>query len=93
MSNEEQRLLQAIDGSSQAPPFRFTGDGLGVLAGLLTSGLVEISRRFSGVAYFGGGMPSFEVSLTPAGRRLVEAWRTGKPDAVRAALNQDDWTA
>jgi HNH endonuclease len=91
--NEGQGLAQVTDQSSQPPPFRFTGDGLGVLAGILTSGLVEISRRFSGASFTGGGMPSFEVRLTDAGRRLVEAWRSGRPEAVRAVLMQNDGTA
>ena len=41
--------------SSVPPPYRFTGDGLGMLAGLMTSGLVEIDRRFSGSSLHGGG--------------------------------------
>lgn len=84
---EEQRIAAATDPSKAEPPFRFTGDGLGILSSLLVSGLVAISRRILGVGYFGGGMPSFEISLTPAGRRLVEAWMSGNPEAVEMALS------
>jgi hypothetical protein len=87
LHQEEQRLAASNDETQRPPPFRFTGDGLGMLSSLLVSGLVEISRRFSGAGYFGGGMPSFEVSLTSSGRRLVEAWLTGKPEAVASALS------
>jgi hypothetical protein len=83
---EEQRISKGDD-SSQPPPFRFTGDGLAMLSGLRVSGLVEISRRFSGASFFGGGMPSFDVKLTDAGKRLVEAWRNGQPAAIREALS------
>lgn len=86
LHQEEQRLATSENPAQRPPPFRFTGDGLGMLSSLLISGLVEISRRFSGAAYFGGGMPSFEVSLTAAGRRLVGAWLSGKPEAVANAL-------
>ena len=84
---EEQRVASATEQSPQPPPFRFTGDGLGVLSGLIVSGLVEISRRLSGGHFFGSSMPSFEVQLTPSGRRLVEAWRSGKLEAISCALS------
>ena len=84
---EEERLVAAeTDSTEITPPFRFTGDGLGALAGLITAGLVEISRRLSGASHFGGGMPSFEVRLTESGRRLVNAWFNGIPDAIDDAL-------
>jgi hypothetical protein len=82
--DEEQRVAQST--SEDTPPFRFTGDGLSVLSGLLTAGLIEISRRFLGANFFGGGMPSFEVRLTLAGRQFVEAWRSGKSEEVQSAL-------
>jgi hypothetical protein len=94
LRQEEERL--SADGydadvrSSIPPPFRFTGDGLGMLSGLLTSGLLEIDRRFSGVSASGGGMPSFTVRLTPRGRAMVDAWLEGKPSEIEAALNQAD---
>ncbi len=73
---------------SVAPPFRFSGDSLGFLAGLITSGLVEISRRFLGVSWGGGGVnPKFEVRLTDKGMSLVTAWREGDPDAIATALS------
>ena len=86
---EEERLAAAEpDSTTAAPPFRFTGDGLGVLAGLITAGLVEISRRYSGASYYGGGMPSFEVRLTESGQRLLNAWLSGSPDAIKDALQR-----
>jgi hypothetical protein len=80
---EEQRISKG-DESSQPPSFRFIGDGLAMLPGLLVSGLVDISRRFSGASFSGGGMPSFEVQLTEAGKQLVEAWLNG-PEAIDAS--------
>jgi hypothetical protein len=50
LRQEEERLekegYEADRRSSVPPPFRFTGDGLGMLSGLITSGLVDIDRRF-----------------------------------------------
>ena len=82
---EETRLLKEPSELS-APPFRFTGDGLPALSGLIVSGLVMISRRYSGASFSGGGMPSFEVRLTERGRLLVEAWISGKMEATKQAL-------
>ena len=86
LHDEECRVRNSSTPEQTPPPLRFTGDGLTVLAGLLTSGLVSISRRFSGVSMFGGGMPSFEVALTDSGRALVAAWRAGDPEGIRDAL-------
>ncbi|MCD4842797.1 MAG: HNH endonuclease [Methanosarcinales archaeon] len=86
---EEERLAAVeADSTTASPPFRFTGDGLGVLAGLISAGLVEISKRYSGASYFGGGMPSFEVRLTESGQRLVNAWLSGSPEAIEDALQR-----
>jgi len=82
---EEKRRESPTEEAEQLPPFRFTGDGLIALSGLLVSDLVEISQRFLGASYFGGGMPSFEIRLTEAGKRLVEAWLDGQPDAIAKA--------
>jgi hypothetical protein len=70
----DEKRVASSDSKESPPSFRFTGDGLGVLSGLLTAGLIEISRRFLGAGFLGGGRPSIEVSLTKRGRRLVEAW-------------------
>jgi hypothetical protein len=88
LSDEENRMRATPDSSAAAPPFRFTGDSLPALAPLLTSGLVEISRRFLGANIFGGAHPSFEVALTERGRRLVEAWRAGNPEGIERALDR-----
>lgn len=32
-------------------------------------------------------MPSFEVRVTDAGKRLVEAWLKGNPDEITKALS------
>ena len=90
--DEEKRVTAPGDESEKPPPFRFSGDGLGILAGLITSRLVEISRRFSGVNLYGGGNPSFEVRLTPRGRQLVAAWRKGDAREVEAVLGNDGGT-
>ena len=73
---EEERFDSSDDSPKGVPPrFRFTGDGLPVLSGLITSGLLEISKRYSGASAWGGGMPSFEVQLTEKGMLFVEAWK------------------
>jgi hypothetical protein len=91
LREEEERLekegYEADRRSSVPPPFRFTGDGLGMLSGLITSGLVEIDRRFSGGSVWGGEMPSFTVRLTPRGRAMVDAWLKGAPSEIEAALH------
>lgn len=73
---DEDRFDGPESSKGVAPRFRFTGDGLPALAGLITSGLLEITRRYSGASAWGGGMPSFEVCLTEKGLRFVEAWRS-----------------
>ena len=94
LHQEEQRLATSTDQAQQPPPLRFTGDGLGMLSSLLVSGLVIISRRFSGASHFiGGGMPSFEVTLTPVGRQLVHAWLSGRPEAIASALSSSETRA
>ena len=85
--DDEKRIETSGEQDKHPPPFRFTGDGLTVLSSLLVSKLVEISRRYSGASYFGGGMPSFEVRLTTTGKRLVEAWLSGQPEAIERALS------
>jgi len=73
---EEERFDGSVEFPNGVPPrFRFTGDGLPVLAGLITSGLLEISKRYSGASLSGGGMPSFEVQLTKKGTHFVKAWK------------------
>jgi hypothetical protein len=79
LAADEERLKAAPDPSKADPPFRFTGDGLPALSGLLSSGIIEISRRFSGVNAWGSSMPSFEVRLTEKGRILVATWQAGRP--------------
>ena len=83
---EDLRVTDEQSSDAKAPPFRFTGDGLGALAPLTTSGLVAITRRLLGASAWGGGMPQFEVQLTQRGRLLVEAWRTGDPLEVERIL-------
>ncbi|MEM7118871.1 MAG: HNH endonuclease signature motif containing protein [Chloroflexota bacterium] len=83
---DEKRL--SSEPESKYPPFRFTGDGLLMLSGLLVSGLIQISNRFSGANYFGGAMPSFEVRLTKRGTQLVEAWIAGQPETIVRVLTQ-----
>jgi hypothetical protein len=77
LAADEARVAAAEDPAKVAPPYRFTGDGLPALAGLLTSGIIKVSSRFSGANAWGSSMPSFEVRLTEKGRRLVAAWQSG----------------
>jgi hypothetical protein len=86
---EDKRVREATDSKKIPPKFRFTGDSLGSLAGLLTSGLVEISRRYIGASLMGGAHPSFEVGLTAKGLLLIEAWIAGNPHQIRIALGCD----
>lgn len=88
LHQEERRIASSLDPSKEPPPFRFTGDGLGVLSSLIVSDLITVSRRFLGANSWGSSMPSFEVKLTAAGKQLVEAWLSGKPEAVTAALTR-----
>jgi len=85
----EEERREAGDPEKTPPKIRFTGDSLSFLAGLITSGLVEISRRFLGGGYWGGSHPSFEVALTEKGRNLVDAWTEGDVSAVRKAMGGD----
>ena len=88
LAKEEKRFADESDGEEDpALKFRFTGDSLGFLAGLMTSGLADISRRYFGATAFGGSMPSFEVSLTDKGRLLVDAWKDGDPEALERMLS------
>lgn len=88
---EEKRLAAAeADSRSAYPLFRFTGDGLGALAGLICGDLVKISRLYSASSYYGQSMapPSFEVRLTESGQRLVKAWVDGSPESIKEALRR-----
>ena len=78
LAADEARTREPTTGTQFNLPFRFTGDGLPALAGLLTSGIIEISKHFSGVNTWGSSMPSFEVRLTDKGRALVAAWQAGR---------------
>ena len=77
LAADEERIAAADDPKAVPPPFRFTGDGLPALAGLISSEIIEISNRYSGHNAWGPSMPSFEVRLTDKGKTLVGAWRTG----------------
>ena len=87
---EERRIDTTEDASKAAPPFRFTGDGLPALSGLITSGLLEISKRYLGAGTFGATMPSFNVRLTEKGRQFVQAWLDGDARQVKLALTPKD---
>jgi hypothetical protein len=88
--HEEKRIEAAEDPSKVAPPFRFTGDGLPALSGLITSGLLEISKRYLGAGVFGASLPSFNVSLTGKGKQFVQAWLEGDSEQVASALEPRD---
>jgi len=77
LAEDESRFSGPETPKGVMPRFRFTGDGLPVLAGLITSGLIEISNRYSGHNAWGGGMPSFEVMLTDKGKLFIQAWKSG----------------
>lgn len=84
---EDRRVADQSPSGPKTLSFRFTGDGLGALAPLMTSGLVEISHRLlGGVTAWGGGTPQFEVRLTDRGRLLVGAWRDGDATEIQRVL-------
>ena len=55
-------------------PFVFSGDSLPMLAGLLNSGLIEITKKTGNAGYFGGGSPYFRVGVTEKGKLLMRNW-------------------
>jgi hypothetical protein len=83
LAADEERVASG-DPKTVAPRFRFTGDRLPAPAGLLSSGLITISARYSGANAWGSSMPSFEVSLTEKGKALLSAWRSGTEDLSEA---------
>jgi hypothetical protein len=84
----EEQEAQAKKAAQQAhAPFIFTGDSLGFLSGLLTSGLIEISSRAFNYGHMLGGHPYFEVTLTAKGRALMKAWLDGTRTGSTAALS------
>jgi hypothetical protein len=91
LAADEERLdgREPTKGGEIPPRFRFTGDGLPALAGLISSGIVEISRRYSGAGFSGATGPSFEVSLTEKGRALVAGWRAEAPEPTARVDRQD----
>jgi hypothetical protein len=87
LSNEEDRIAKAAKKDEEPPPFRFTGDSLPAIAGMLTSGLIEISKRYLGGSAWSSPSPSFEVALTSKGRKLVNAWKEGNYNAAEEVIN------
>ena len=79
---EEQRVVESKDSASADPPFRFSGDSLPALSGLINSGLLQIGERFRGGGAFDKSPPTFEVRLTKKGNRFVKAWLDGSSDGV-----------
>ena len=87
LAEEERRICAENNATNKAPRFRFSGDGLPALAGLISSGLVVISARYSGAGSWGGGTPSFEVKLTEKGNALVAAWSIGSNVDLQEAIS------
>ncbi len=73
-ADEEQAAAASADAEKRVP-FTFTGDSLGMLAGLLNAKLIKITDRVGNYGYFGGGTPYFKVALTDKGKALVKVWR------------------
>jgi hypothetical protein len=90
LADDEARFESLPDPQQGPPRFRFSGDSLGFLSGLLAADLAEIGRRFSGMTAWGATLPSFEVQLTPRGRAFVAAWRAGSAAGLRKALGYAD---
>lgn len=83
-------ISESTDASKIGLPFRFTGDGLPALSGLLTARLIRISKYHSGLSYWGPSMPSFEVQLTEKGKALLAAWRFGTGSVEDALAIEDE---
>jgi len=86
LDEDERRFAESPNPANEAPRFRFHGDSLGFLSGLISAGLVRIGDRVSGVTIMGNSSPSFEVRLTETGRAFVQAWRAGNADSLREAV-------
>lgn len=88
--NEEKRIEKNEKDSLSS--FRFTGDSLPAIASLITSGILEISKRYRGAGHFASTLPSFEVKITEKGNNLVEAWLEGNPRKIKVALSNSKAT-
>ena len=82
-------LLLFLDQVEQEPPHQrmYSSDGVVAFAPLIATGLAEavFMEANSGFA----GLPPFEryrVSLTPTGRALLEAWKSGDDSRYRELL-------
>jgi hypothetical protein len=66
-----------------------SGDGLLTCAGLVAAGLVEVSTwgQQSFDPRFGFQIPSYRVTLTPRGDKLLAAWRAGDQAAAVASTS------
>lgn len=60
-----------------------SGDGVLTFVGLVSAGYAEVRMA----AMNGKLLVNYAVNVTPKGRVLVEAWKSGNREAVRAALN------
>ncbi len=89
LREDEMRFDNADDPAFAPRPFQFTGDGLPAIAGLITSGLLEISKRNSNVSARSVSMPSFEVRLTAKGKQFVEAWIDGDASRLAQVIDSD----
>lgn len=88
LRKDEIRYDTAEDKTFEPRPFQFTGDGLPAIAGLITSGLLEISKRNHNVSAHSISMPSFEVRLTEKGKLFLEAWIQGDEIGLGKILNE-----
>jgi 5-methylcytosine-specific restriction endonuclease McrA len=82
------REAQGLSGLGEDEFLQLTGDGVAQFADLIVAGLVE--ARFHESSSGGGGFPPyqlFSVWLTEKGAQLVQGWKTGRLDDVRAALS------
>lgn len=87
--HEEEKRLAALEWPAcDASIFRFSGDSLPSLAGLLNSKLLVIHAVHDNHWFGVGPPPTFNVRLTDSGLALVEAWKSGDPVKLRAALTQ-----
>lgn len=70
--------------SGQVNDLIVSGDGLLRFAGLITTGLVKVEPIYSQEEF--PPLVSWHPSLTPKGSSLVDAWKKGEREALKAAI-------
>jgi len=78
-------MLLFVDQHGEA--VQLSGDGLLRFARLISTGLVAMTITFRG-AMFGAPAAQYQVTLTPNGKALVDAWLHGDRHALEQSLTR-----